>query len=210
MSPRWTLAAAVLLAGCAAVEEAPPPVEAAAEAPQVAIVKPAPPEKAAVPAPPADVAPPTVPERPRASETETLISEFARMRRLSGAELAREQEAARNAFNQTRSDSARVRLAMTLAIHGSPGSDDAQALALLDPLVKTPGASLHALAFLLAAHIQDQRRLTAQVSGLQQNVQGLQQNVQGLQQNVQGLQQKLDAIKSLERSLSGREATRRK
>jgi hypothetical protein len=197
------LAAAVLLAGCATVEETPPPVEAAAEAPQAAIVKPAPPEKAAAPAPPADVAPPKVTESPRASEVETLIAEFARLRRLSGAELAREQEAARNAFNQTRSDSARVRLAMTLAISGVPGSDDAQALALLDPLVKTPGASLHALAFLLAAHIQDQRRLTAQLSGLQQNV-------QGLQQNVQGLQQKLDAIKSLERSLSGREAARRK
>jgi hypothetical protein len=195
-------AAAVLLAGCAAVEET-PPVEAVAETPQVAIVKPAPPEKAAAPAPPADVAPPKVTESPRASEVETLIAEFARMRRLSGAELAREQEAARNAFNQTRSDSARVRLAMTLAISGVPGSDDAQALALLDPLVKTPGASLHALASMLAAHIQDHRRLTAQVSGLQQNV-------QGLQQNVQGLQQKLDAIKSLERSLSGREAARRK
>ena len=35
-------------------------------------------------------------------------------------------------------------------------------------------------------------------------VAGLQQHLQGLQQNVQGLQQKLDAIKSLERSLSGR------
>jgi hypothetical protein len=204
MKRRWPLAAAVLLAvGCAAVEETAPD-ESAAEAPQVAVVKPAPAEEVAAPAPSAVDPQPAAPERPRASEVESLISEFARLRRLPGAELAREQEAARNAFNQTRSDSARVRLAMALAIPGSAGSDDARALELLEPLVKTPGAALHALAFLLATHIQDQRRLTAQVSGLQQNV-------QGLQQNVQGLQHKLDAIKSLERNLSGRgEAARRK
>jgi chromosome segregation ATPase len=135
---------------------------------------------------------------------ETLIAEYARLRRLPGAELVREQEDARREFNQTRSDSARVRLAMALAVPGSATTDEARALELLDPLVKTPGASLHALAFLLSSYLQDHRRLTAQVSGLQQNV-------QGLQQNVQGLQQKLDAIKSLERSLSGRgEAARRR
>ena len=93
---------------------------------------------------------------------------------------------------------------MALATPGSAASDDARALELLDPLAKTPGASLHALAFLMSAYIQEQRRLTAQVNGLQQNV-------QGLQQNVHGLQQKLDAIKSLERNLSGRgEAPRRR
>jgi hypothetical protein len=119
------------------------------------------------------------------------------MRRLSAPELAREQESARHAFNQSRSDAARVRLAMVMSVPGGPGGD--AALELLDPLVKSPAAPLHGLAFLLASYMQENRRLAAQS-------QGLQQNVQGLQQNVQALQQKLDALRTLERSLSEREA----
>lgn len=203
---RAALSALVLLAsGCASVEEtAVQPEPEAAPPPKVAVVRPAPPREVTPPPGPEPVSPPVAPQPSRASQVETLIAEYARLRRLPGAELLREQEDARREFNQTRSDSARVRLAMTLGVPGSGANDEARALELLDPLVKTPGASLHALAFLLSSYLQDQRRLTAQVNGLQQNV-------QGLQQNVQGLQQKLDAIKSLERSLSGRgEAARRK
>jgi len=184
-------------AGCATVKEPEPAAEAAPQAPPsrvvakpVQIPKPVPPAQVAVVAPP----PPATPEAPRPNETETLIAEFARLRKLGPAELGREQDAARQIFNQSRSDSARLRLGMTLALPGAPGSDDGRALDVLDPLVKTPGASLHGLAFMLASYVQEQRRLTSQLAGLQQN--------------VQGLQQKLDAIKSLERSLSGRgEAT---
>jgi hypothetical protein len=86
---------------------------------------------------------------------------------------------------------------MALAIPGVLGTE-AAALELLEPLVKNPTLSLHGLAFLLAAYIQEQRRLASQL-------QGLQQNVQGLQQNVQALQQKLDALRTLERSLTERE-----
>ena len=195
----------VFAAGCASVEEA--TVQSAPEAappPKVAVVRPAPPREVIPPPGPEPVAPPVAPQPSRASQVETLIAEYVRLRRLPGAELVREQEDARREFNQTRSDSARVRLAMALGVPGSAAGDEARALELLDPLVKTPGASLHGLAFLLSSYLHDQRRLAAQVNGLQQNV-------QGLQQNVQGLQQKLDAIKSLERSLSGRgEAARRK
>jgi hypothetical protein len=131
------------------------------------------------------------------SEVETLLADFERMRRLSPPELAREQDAARQAFNQSRGDAARVRLAMALGAPGGPGSE--AALELLDPLAKNATAPLHGLAFLLASYIQESRRLALQL-------QGLQQNVQGLQQNVHALQQKLDALRTLERSLTEREA----
>lgn len=204
-SARAALAALVFAAGgCASVEETAVPPEPAMPPPQVVVVQPTPPVEAKPPPTPEPVTPPVTPQPSRASQVETLIAEFARLRRVQGVELVREQEDARREFNQTRSDSARIRLAMALAIPGGGTNDEVRALELLDPLVKTPGASLHALAFLMSSHIQDQRRLMAQVNGLQQNV-------QGLQQNVQGLQQKLDAIKSLERSLSGRgEAARRR
>lgn len=202
---RAKLCALVLVtAGCASVEEATVQPEVEAPPPKVAVVRPAPPAEVTRPPAREPVSPPVAPQPSRASQVETLIAEYVRLRRAPVAELAREQEDARREFNQTRSDSARIRLAMALSVPGSGATDEARALELLDPLAKTPGASLHALAFLLSAHIQDQRRLAAQVNGLQQNV-------QGLQQNVQGLQQKLDAIKSLERSLSGRgEAARRR
>ena len=158
--------------------------------------------------PPAKIAAAPKPERSapvvRPAELEVLLAEFQRLRRLSPADLAREQEAARQAFNQTRTELARVRYAMALTMPGGAPGEDARALELLDPLVRNQSAALHGVAFLIAAFIQEQRRLVAQIQGLQQNNQGLQQNVQALQQNVQGLQQKLDALRTLERSLTER------
>jgi hypothetical protein len=196
--PSLAFVAALALVGCAALKE-PAEVETAPEEPRAA--EPRPPAVAkVVPKPPPTPAPPLVPDPPpvaKPSELETLIVEFERLRRLPAAELAREQESARQAFNASRSDSARMRLAMALAVPGHPNSE--AALEFLDPIIKNSTSPLHGLAFLMAAYLYEQRRLANQV-------QGLQQNVQGLQQNVQALQQKLDALKTLERSLSEREA----
>ena len=196
--------AAAAFTGCATVDEpAAEPETATAPPPPPPVKRPAPLAKVAPapspPAPPVIVSPPVAPapQIARASEVDTLIADFERMRRMSQPELARENELARQAFNQSRSDAARVRLAMTLGTPGGPGSE--AALELLDPLVKNAAAPLHGLAFLLASYIQESRRLALQL-------QGLQQNVQGLQQNVQALQQKLDALRTLERSLTEREA----
>jgi hypothetical protein len=172
------------LSACAVLQE--PALEPAPDGPALVKHRPPKPERAVLPEP---------------SSAETLLGEFERLRRLSAADLAREQDAARQAYVQTRSDVARVQLAMALT---APGAPSGEAVELLEPLVKNPAAPLHALAFLLSVHIQEQRRLVAQLQGLQQNNQGLQQNVQALQQNVQGLQQKLDALRTLERSLSER------
>lgn len=211
MIARLMVAASLLaLAACATTSEESAAPDAAAEASKATSTPP----RAAAPANVA-VAPPVVePElpqeppplrllAPRVSEVELLLTEFERLRRLSAAEMGREQEAARQVFNQTRTDNARVRLAMTMAVPGFAGNDEIRALDLLDPLVKNPTAPLHGLAFLMAAYIQEQRRLAVQVYGLQQNA-------QGLQQNVQALQQKLDALRTLERSLSEREAAGRR
>jgi hypothetical protein len=187
---RAAIAAALLtvLGACAVFEE-----------PQKEPAPPAEPAVAREPAPPPVVEPkPPSPQILRMIELDGLLSDFERLRRVSPAELAREQESARHAFNQTRSDAARIRYAIALAVPATSGTETG-ALELLDPLVKNPAVPLHGLAFLLATHIQEQRRLASQV-------QSLQQNMQGLQQNVQALQQKLDALRSLERSLTDRES----
>ena len=211
MIARLALAAVLLsLSACATVPEEDAPESAAeAEKPAPVAPRPVPPAKVAVAPPVAppvtpDVKPPpTAPQLYRPSELETLLTEFERLRRLPAAEVAREQEAARQAFNQTRSDAARVRYAMTMTVPGTAGNDEVRALDLLDPLVKNVTAPLRGLAVLMSAYIQEQRRLASQV-------QGLQKNEQGLQQNVHALQQKLDALRTLERSLSEREAAGRR
>ena len=198
------IAAAIAALGCAAcagVHETPPPPPA-----PVAVTPPV------VVAPPPVAATPVAPSKPeraiaseaKAPEIEALLAEFARLRRLPATEFAREQEAARQAWHQSRSDVARIRYAMTSSLPGVSPAEELRALDLLEPLVKNTSAPLHGFAFLLSAFIQEQRRLASLVHGLQQNIQGLQQNNQVLQQNVHGLQQKLDALRTLERSLSER------
>jgi hypothetical protein len=185
--------------GCVGLPETESTDPSVGEQPRV--MKPAPVAIAKPASDPAEAPPPTPAPEPipaaRTSEVETLIADFQRLRRLPAAELAREQETARQVFSQARTDASRVRLAMAMAVPGSPPGEDVRALELLDPLVKNPGASLHGLAFMIATYIQDQRRLASQL-------QSSQQNVHALQQNLQALQQKLDALMSLERSLTER------
>jgi FtsZ-binding cell division protein ZapB len=205
MNTRLTAAAALLtLAACANTPDAEQPAEKPVVAVAPATKKPQPP--AVVKPPASSQAEKTAPAlgETRSSEVDVLLSDFERMRRMAAADLQREHEAVRLAFSQTRSDASRVRLAMLATIPGAGAGDEARAIELLEPLVKTPAATLHGLAFLLSALIQEQRRLAASAQGMQQNVQGLQQSNQTLQQNVHALQQKLDALRTLERALSER------
>jgi hypothetical protein len=194
-------AAAVLCAACATVEDTaePPKPRPVVTAPHAEVTPPAP--APAVPQPGPER---SVPAEPRISETEMLLADFERLRRLPPADLAREQDAARQAFGATRSDAARVRLAMVWTVPGTAPADEQRALEHLEPLLRNTAAPLHSLAFLLSSYIQEQRRLATLVQGLQQNAQTLQQNNQTLQQNVHALQQKLDALRTLERSLTER------
>lgn len=124
----------------------------------------------------------TASARPAAA-AESLIEYFQRLRKLSGPDIAREHETARQSFVRSRSDYERIRLAMVLSVPGFAFSDDGRALELLDPVSRNHNGQLQGLAFLLASHLQERRRLDA---------------------TAQGLQQKLDALKSLERSLIDR------
>jgi hypothetical protein len=160
----------MLLAGCGTMQ---PGVEAAPES----VVAPEPQKVAVAPA----VVQGIPPRQP--SETENLISYFTQLRKLHGPELAREHDAARQAYGRARSEYNGMRLAMVVAVPNTPFADDPRALDLLDPIARNADSRLSALAALLVAQIQERRRLDA---------------------NAQALQQKLDALKSLERSLIDR------
>jgi hypothetical protein len=137
-------------------------------------------------------------KKARPDDLDRLLSYFVRVRKQPAAEQSKEREGAQKAYLDSPSEYGRVRLAMLLSLPGTTFSDEALALELIEPLAKNQRAVLHPLAILLGTYIQEQKRLSG-------SVQGLQQNLQGLQQNLQGLQQKLDALKSLERSLIERE-----
>ena len=115
-----------------------------------------------------------------ASDAESLLLYFQYIRNLSGAELSREHEAARQAYARALTDFNRVRLAMVLSLPGTAFNDDARALELCETAAKHEGGRLQGLALLLGSYLQEQKRLTA---------------------SAQGLQQKLDALRSLERSM---------
>ena len=126
-------------------------------------------------------APSTQAGTPRpASDADNLLAYFRHIRKLQAGELGKEHEAARQALLSARSDFNRVRLALLLSLPGTALSDEPRALELLDPVAKNPGGQLNGLAVLLAANLQERKRLDA---------------------NAQGLQQKLDALRSLERSM---------
>lgn len=130
--------------------------------------------------------PPVVTDiRGESTEISKVLAYYVRSRKLAGPELAREQEAARRALARTRTDVNRVRYALTLAVPGAAAQDDGRVLELLEPVARNGDSALHGLALLVTAFLQEQRRLDG---------------------NVQGLQQKLDALLTLERSMTGREA----
>ena len=119
------------------------------------------------------------------TSSDGLLRYFAYVRKLQGAELAKEHDAARQLYSAARTNFNRVRYAILLSIPGASFSDDASALDALDPLLKNQNSVLYGVAFMLNGVIQEQRR-------------------------AQGLQQKLDALKSLEKDLLERGGVKRK
>lgn len=115
-----------------------------------------------------------------ASEIDSLLLYYQYIRKLPGPDLGREHETARQGYNGARTDFNRVRLAMVMSLPNSAFNDDVRALDLLEPVARNANGKLQGLALLLSSHLQEQKRLNA---------------------NMYSLQQKLDALKSLERSM---------
>jgi hypothetical protein len=123
---------------------------------------------------------PTIEMRRPVSDVESLLLYSRHLGRLKEDQLGRELEIASTAYAREASEFNRVRLAMLLGLPSTALSDNARALELLEPVVKNQTSEFSALASLLAAQLQERKRLDA---------------------NTQDLQKKLDALKSLERSM---------
>jgi hypothetical protein len=155
---------AMLLAGCTA-----PPVHepAPASAPEMVVSE-----------PPVVTVEPEIkpPVRPPVSDSETLLTYVDHVRKLPAAEFAKELDTVRKLYARARTETNRMRYAILLSAPAAGAGEDSRAMELLDPLLKSADAGVRALATLLIAQIQEQRR-------------------------AQGLQQKLDALMSLDKSM---------
>ncbi len=145
---------------------------------------------------PGDGKPPSSPPPVREVRVDTTdaakaLAYYAQVRQLTGTELAREQDAARRELARVRSEANRVRYALLLTLPGTPAVEEARVPELLEPVTRSSDSELRGLALLMTAFMQEQRRLET---------------------SAQGLQQKLDALLTLERSMTGRDggATRKK
>ena len=116
------------------------------------------------------------PARPALSDSESLLNYVDHVRKLPAAEFSREVEIVRKLYARVRTDVVRMRYAILLTAPAAPAGEDARAVELLDPLLKSADAALRALATLLNVQLQEQRR-------------------------AQGLQQKLDALMSLDKTM---------
>ncbi len=122
--------------------------------------------------------------RGESTEPAAVLAYYAKLRKMGGSELSREQDATRRLLMRSRTDGNRVRYALALSVPGALATDEVRALETLEPLTRNAASPLHGLALLMTASLQEQRRLDAQ---------------------AQGLQQKLDAMLELERSMTGRD-----
>ena len=166
---------AMLVAGCSA----PPVYEPAPVSEPGTVSEPAPVnEPGTVSEPPVVAIEPEIkpPVRPAVSDSETLLTYVDHVRKLPAAEFAKELDTVRKLYARARTEMIRMRYAILLSAPAAGIGEDARAMELLDPLLKSADAGVRALATLLSAQIQEQRR-------------------------AQGLQQKLDALMSLDKSM---------
>lgn len=195
---------ALLLAGCATPEPPPSPPAAPSPPPVVVPVEPPPPAPEPAPAeppapepappPPAAAPEPPPPAPPPVNEEEqqalALLNDLHRLASASSDDLKREMASASQAVARGRNDVARVRLAWMISLTGAGPDDDARALALLEQVMGKSAAASPTKQLAALLHTQIGIRV---------------RDVREEQKKTEAVQQKLDALKALERSLTGRE-----
>jgi hypothetical protein len=148
---------------------------------------------------------------PRPAYASNLGAYLVQLRGMDEAKLAAEAARQRAAAARDASDLARVKAALALSL--APRGDEAEILALVDPVVSRSGAhgEVPAMASFLQAMATERRRLkeSAAAAGTRaaserRAHESEKQRADALQARADELQQKLDALSSLEKSLSDR------
>jgi hypothetical protein len=132
-------------------------------------------------------------------DAEILLQYAVYLRRLSSGEIIREQEVLRQNMVKSKTELNRAQLAMIYALPGLPLHDDGKALAILEPLSKEAvSPAVRNFSLLLQSFVVDNKRLD-------EGAQVLNSKLKDEQKQSAELQQKLEALKSIEKSLSERD-----
>lgn len=160
------------------------------------------------------------------SDAEQLLTYVLRARMLSPAEFALEKDRVRAEFAAEKSNQKRVKLAILMALSppvlapAAAVAEDAEFQALVEPLAFSGSLSpastepaLRAIATLLQSMAQDRKRLRDQLRDVVARSQATRReeaNAQAeariLRIQVEDLEKKLNALKSIERSVTSRSA----
>jgi len=156
---------------------------------------------------------------PRVSSTpaaEALGTYLDELRGMSESRLAQEATRQRRLAASGASDLERVRAALALSL--APHADEAEVLALVEPVARHGDAppDVRGMASFLQAMATERRRLRESAAAAAQKLRDERrareqekQRADSLQERAADLQQKLDALSQLEKSLSNRPPTSR-
>jgi hypothetical protein len=142
---------------------------------------------------------------------EDVVAYLGEVRKMSEPALAREITRQRQLLSKDGSDVSRTRLALVLSL--APQADDAEIIALVDPVSRreTAPADVRAMASFLHAMASERRRLkesaataNAKLREERKAVEAQKQRADTAQERAAQLQHKLDALTELEKSLSDR------
>jgi hypothetical protein len=136
------------------------------------------------------------------NDAETLVQYAAYLRRLNATDLNREHETLKQNVAKSKTDLSRAQLGMIYALPGLALRDDTKALSILEALGKEASSSVvRNFALLLLGFVADNKRLD-------EGTQALNTKLKDEQKQSAELQQKLEALKSIEKSLSERDRSK--
>ena len=147
---------------------------------------------------------------PAASISEDLIAYVSRLRAMNEAGLTAEAARQKQAAARTAADVEKLKAALALTL---AQSEEAEVLALVDPVARNPSApgDVRAMASFLQVLTQDRRRLKESAAAARTTLrderralEAQKQRADAMQERAAQLQQKLDALTALEKSLSDR------
>lgn len=142
---------------------------------------------------------------------EDLVAYLSRLRAMNEGVLVAEATRQKQLAARAPDDLSRLKAALALAL--AQQSEESEILALVDPLVRKPGApgDVRAMASFLQVFAADRRRLKENAAAARTSLrderralEAQKQRADALQEKAAQLQQKLDALTQLEKSLSDR------
>lgn len=131
------------------------------------------------------------------SQTDEALRYYVYLRGLSAAELAREHDAVRQAFNKSRGDFARVQYALTLSLPNTRLRDEARAIKLLEGWQREDEGGLKRFGYFLVTQLAEQKRAD-------ETADTLRAKLKDEQKRADDAENKLNALKSIEKSLMKR------